>query len=501
MKKKDKIRTAPISTTPAPLKIKEGRVTITLEGKDGKKTVVDHNMMTDAMDEILTNCGWLNRDNLPQDNLVPELLGGIMLFDDEIDDDPAPTYVPSGLNLVANGAIGTTNTGTPYELGSCSDIATETGWQSDGSYLMTFRWDENHGNGTISSLGLCAKQVGFAGCGNPSGDSKTGTRFDDLYNGTATPYVLKNGYAYHTARVSIKDSTAYCLDLSDISNGNITIEQYRIPTRKVNLKGSTTAPVLLDSTTITTADSTLIAVLAAVAGGGEEGWRSNYFDAYDHFWVWNSPTSSADVWGTNYTQYLWEINAESGTITTYTVLNTSGDTLHGIFKPIFIGSTVAFVNGYYHNYYSRDIDTSKIYQFTISQGSAGAITSISNTLGWTGDSTTPVTYQYGSCKGKVIVLNTGRWFVYDIDGTAYPINADTTSQTLSKMQKTDCDFVMYDNALSTQTIGSYAAITLKRTVDYLATIFNLQNPVTKDATKTMTVIYRLTFEEEEEENE
>lgn len=499
---KDKIKATPICNTPKPLKIKEGRVTITLEDKHGKKTVVDHNMMTDAMDELLADCGWLNRDNLPQDNLVPELLGGIMLFNDEIDDDPAPTYVPSGLNLVANGAVGTTNTGTPYELGSCSDIATETGWQSDGSYLMTFRWDENHGNGTIASVGLTQKQVGFAGCGNPSGDSKSGARIDNIYNGTATPYVLRNGYAYHTARVSIKDSTAYCLDLSDISNGNITIEQYRIPTRKVNLKGSTTAPVLLDSTTITTEDSTLIAVLTAVNNGGEEGWRSNYFDAYDHFWVWNAPTSSGDVWGTNYTQYLWDINVVSGTITTYTVLNTSGDTLHGIFKPIFIGSTMAFVNGYFHNYYSRDIDTSKIYQFTISNGAAGAITSISNTLGWTGSDTSATTHQYGACNGKVIVITTGRWFVYDIDGTVYPINADATSQSLSKMQQTDCQCVMYENVYTYgSTIATFAAIQLRRTIDYLATVYNLQNPVTKDATKTMTVVYRLTFEEEEEENE
>lgn len=493
---KDKVKTTPMNNAPAPLKIKEGRVTITLEDKDGKKVVEDHNMMTDALDELLANCGWLNRDNLPQDNLVPELLGGIMLFDDEIDDDPAPTYVPSGLNLVANGAVGTTNTGTPYELGSCSDIATETGWQSDGSYLMTYRWDENHGNGTIASVGLTAKQIGFAGCGNPSGDSKDGTRFDNLYNGTATTYALKNGRNYHTARVSIKDSTAYCIDLSDISNGNITIEQYRIPTRKVNLKGSTTAPALLDSTTITTADSTLISVLTAVNGGGVEGWRSNYYDAYEHFWIWNAPISSGDVWGTNYTQYLWDINVVSGTITTYTVLNTSGDTLHGMFKPIFIGNTVAFVDGYYSNYYSRGIDTSKIYQFTISQGAAGAITSISNTLGWTGSDTSSVTYQYGTCKGKVIIMRDGRWFVYDIAGNVYPINVN--SQYFDAFHKTDCDFVMYRNVYQSGTSDTYAAIQLKRTVDYLATVYNLQNPVTKDATKTMTVTYRLTFDEEED---
>jgi hypothetical protein len=89
--------------------------------------------------------------------------------------------------------------------------------------------------------------------------------------------------------------------------------------------------------------------------------------------------------------------------------------------------------------------------------------------------------------------------VYDIDGTAYPINADTTSQTLSKMQKTDCDFIMYENGYTYgSSISTYAAIQLKRTIDYLATVYNLQNPVTKDATKTMTVTYRLTFEDEEE---
>ena len=47
---KQKIKNVPLSTAPHPLKIKEGRVTITLEDKHGNKEVVaDHNMQTDAI--------------------------------------------------------------------------------------------------------------------------------------------------------------------------------------------------------------------------------------------------------------------------------------------------------------------------------------------------------------------------------------------------------------------------------------------------------------------
>lgn len=500
---KDKLKPAKLMTAPAPLKIKEGRVTITLEDKAGNREVIaDHNMPTDALNEYLASCGWLNRDNAPQDNLVQELLGGILLLNDTLDEDEDVIQVPSGVDMIANGAVGTTNTGTPYELGSCSAIETETGWQSDGSYLQTYRWDENHGNcpsgQSIKAVALTAKQIGYAGIGNQSGAYLAGSRLDTLYPGTPTPYVLgAMSVNYLTAHVSVKNSEAYRLDLTDIANGNIEINKYRIPTGKVNLKGTSTSPTLLETQTITTEDSTLIAILTSIKNQ-QDPYRYNYYDAYDHFWIWNHATGSNVVWGTDYDQYLWDIDVVSGTITKYTVLNTSGDTLHGIYAPVFIGDTVVFINGYFYNAYNRGEDTTKIYQFAISNGAAGAITSIANTLGWSGN-TSPIIYRYGVSGDKAIIARTGTyWIIYDKAGAVYPINAGASSVSLNVMQATDCALVNYHNSYYVGSQYTSCAIQLYRAMNYIATIFNCETAYTKDATKTMTVVYRLTFEEEDE---
>ena len=104
----------------SPAHIKSGKILLELKDiKTGKvEKVFEHNMQTNAIDEMVTNCGWLNNDNLDKSNLAEQLLGGVMLFDDDIDEDADIVYVPEGLTMVANGAVGTVNNGNPTELGS-----------------------------------------------------------------------------------------------------------------------------------------------------------------------------------------------------------------------------------------------------------------------------------------------------------------------------------------------------------------------------------------------
>ncbi len=68
--------------------------------------------------------------------------------------------------------------------------------------------------------------------------------------------------------------------------------------------------------------------------------------------------------------------------------------------------------------------------------------------------------------------------------------------------------VVYPTNASNSTVGNlepvdklirHVGANLYRDQGYIATINNLSTPVVKDNTRTMRVIYRLTFEEEEEE--
>lgn len=512
---KDKVKATPICNTPKPLKIKEGRVQIILEDKAGNKEVVaDHNMQTDALAEYLADCGWLNRDNAPQDNLVPELLGGIMLLNDTLDEDADITHIPAGVQMIANGALGTTNTGTPYELGSCSAIATETGWQADGSYLQTYRWDENHGNcpsgQSIKSVVLTSKAMGYCGCGNQSGASASGSDLFNSYYGSISTYRLgPAGSSYITAHVSIVNSEAYYLDLSDIGNNKVTINKCRIPTRKVNLKGSTSSPVILDTQEVTISDSDLASALVHISYGRVYGAR--YYDAYNHFWIFNVPESGS-TWGTNYTQYLWDFDVTTGTATKYTILNASGDTLHGMLCPVFVdttsGTTVFFIDGYQNSGSSYSKTPGTIYKFEIASGTVGSMTSFSNNTGRWGAELGNSVYPRGASQdGKVIIGSQNNWsggnptwcIVDGEDNTCLPVNI--VAGVNIDLFDTDIPSVKYCNRSSSGSTTYYCSIMLYRHIDYIATIFNCPTAYTKDATKTMTVVYRLTFEEEEEENE
>ena len=84
------------------LQIRKGETTITLRDADGHEEVYhDRNMQTNAINEMLRNCGWLNRDNLDQTNLATQLLGGVLLYHDAITEDATVVVAPAGIPACA----------------------------------------------------------------------------------------------------------------------------------------------------------------------------------------------------------------------------------------------------------------------------------------------------------------------------------------------------------------------------------------------------------------
>lgn len=504
---KQKIKNVPLSTAPHPLKIKEGRVTITLEDKDGnREVVVDHNMQTDAIEAYLANCGWLNSDNLNKSSLVPDLFGGIMLFDGEIDEERLT--VSEGLYMIANGALDVTNSGTPYELGSCSAIETETGWQADGSYLQTYRWDENHGNcpqgKSIQSVCLVPKWYGICGEGNGSGEVSSSRGTPRSWGGSATTYSMTG----HIVKVSILDSECYTVDLGKVvSDSIITIRKYRIPTRKVNLKGTPTAPILLYENTIS-APANLVADLTAnhEHPGYDKGTivvRDGVLCIFSVNYSYQGNTK----WGNGYTQYLWEIDAVNETATETIIQNTSGEDLWGMFNCIWIDeNTIGFVNGYCNYYYDSYTVGTYVYVVSRTQGVFGAMAKHENPLGQNGASG-----GYRNCGWRTMFYShDGRVMVgcgaYSDRGSVVYDNVSKALYATNASSNADPDNDSKFDYISTDLpLISFRAqggtLVLVRDSAFMSTIFNCATAYTKDATKTMTVVYRLTFEEEDDENE
>ena len=503
---KDKVKTTPICNTPKPLKIKEGRVTITLEDKHGNREVVaDHNMQTDAIEKYLDNCGWLNSDNLNKSSLVPDLFGGIMLFDGEIDE--TRLTVSEGLYMIANGALGITNSGTPYELGSCSAIETETGWQADGSYLQTYRWDENHGNcpqgKSIQSVCLVPKWYGICGEGNGSGEVSTNRGTPRTWGGNATEYSMEG----HIVKVSVLNSECYTVDISKVvSDSEIVIRKYRIPTRKVNLKGTPSAPILLEETTITAPASLVTDMTANHRHSGYDTGTITVHDGVLALFSVNYSYNGDSKWGVGYTQYLWEIDAVNETATETVIQNTSGETLLGMLNCIWVDeNTVAFINGHCNYEYNAYADGTQVYVVKRTQGVFGAMDKYANPNGAAGGNMFLRALGWRTLftrhDGRVMVGggNNGKGaVVLDTVGEALYVtnaanNADPSGDYKFDYISTDLPLINFR--------AQGGTLVLVRDSAFMSTIFNCPTAYTKDATKTMTVVYRLTFEEEEEENE
>ena len=439
----------------------------------------DDNMITNAITEYMASCGFLNANNVDQDNMVIKLLGGIMAFDEPLTESATLVKVPGGFEMIANGSVGTDNDSEVLECGSFSD--SESGWQQDGSYVQTYDYSTSQANGKISCVCLTGQDYGYMGEGNSLSGSNILTQRNLGLHGTPTEYKITG----IPCRLNVADSSIYGIDFSDISNSNITIRKYRLPMTKVNLKGTKTVPVVLSETTIT-APANLISAWSSIDS-------KSITDNGDVLSILSKPTGS--TWGDGYTQRLWEIDPVSGTITESSLTNTSGDSLYGIWLPVWMGKDcVAFINGYqYAN------DGRYIYSMKRTNGVWSTIQKCQNPVGTSASS-------YGQAGwDSPIRVATDRAIVYagKWNGSYYEYYVLNFDYTKNKCYLTNGMIpygmkyqTSYDKPLVRYVAnqnGNTYGIQIYRDETYIATINNLSTPVQKTAEKTMKIVYRLTF--------
>lgn len=445
----------------------------------------DDNMVTNAIAEYLANCGFLNANNVDQDNMVVKLLGGVMAFDEPLTESATIVKVPGGFAMIANGCVGVDNDSEVLECGSFSD--SESGWQQDGSYVQTYDYSTSQANGKISCVCLTGQDYGYMGEGNSlSGLNRLSPR-----NLTQVGNVTEYSITGFPCRLSVSDSSVYGIDFSDIANSNITIRKYRLPLTKVNLKGTKSAPALLSETTIT-APSSLVTEWSGISYDNgciedNEGILS----------ILSMPTSSG--WGSGYTQYLWEIDPVNATIVESTLSNTSGDDLYGIFLPMWMGKDcLAWINGYGRDGWYND--ARYIYSMKRTNGvwsniqkcenAFGTYNSMFRSAGWS--------YRFRSADDRVLIYgqkwngSTYEYAILNFDYTANKIYMTNgmTQQSLMYHRSADKPLVKYWG----RSLGDNAyGININRDETYIATINNLATPVQKTPEKTMKIVYRLTF--------
>lgn len=209
----------------------KGSATIELTNADGSKEIYKHdNMITNAVQDLCMS----QRGDMATilkivnngDSYAQTLFGGLLLFDDELDDDVNNYFLPTVK------CTGYASQDAYAGLDTCrgSFNATEGGVQADGSYKFVWDFATSQANGTIKSLALCPNMMGQIGITS----NKVSSESKDFYmkRTNIVPFD-SNGYMYPSGQadgfdadglyiVAVIDDIAYAASMDNIGYRGIS---------------------------------------------------------------------------------------------------------------------------------------------------------------------------------------------------------------------------------------------------------------------------------------
>lgn len=130
------------------------------------KVIEEKNMLTNWIRDICSPHPQLlgaNASSLSAD----DLFGGIGLYDEQMNENADDYYQHLNMQMIGHASVSNTTVST-YDktYGVYNENASDTSEVYTKKYV--FDWDLEHGNGTISSLGLLPARGGTAGTGSPT---------------------------------------------------------------------------------------------------------------------------------------------------------------------------------------------------------------------------------------------------------------------------------------------------------------------------------------------
>lgn len=133
-----------------------------------KETVVEHNMITNALTNIFKPLGHLNNPSTMYNSIVPyyqKLLGGLLLFDNAIEENPNMLYAPANTNMVGCAAYWLQNNTTGKMRGGFNQ--TESELNLTNRYMKyVYDFATSQANGTINCVCLTHLNGDFTSYGS-----------------------------------------------------------------------------------------------------------------------------------------------------------------------------------------------------------------------------------------------------------------------------------------------------------------------------------------------
>lgn len=369
------------------------------------------------------------------------LVGGILLFKNSIDTSGgAVKYMPSGNQMIGNGSYNVSNGSSetdPTEMGSWN--ASESS-ASASAITQVYDWATNQGNGTIGCICLTSKTGGYIGYGNSSGKAKSLLAYNtnqSWVTNSDTGFVIGN-YAYRFSFASgyiTVTKKRVCVSQGSVFDGlDISSTTFDLSVVGNHSSFGTSAFFSVDGANI---------YLVKRAGFySVESGAKGYFYKYD---TTNNTLTEVEFTNTlNYTVYF--SGSSSGTPT-----DTSG-----------ICNGMLFIRSVNNNHNYCEV-------FKLSDGSLVATLDVdANQNGFKCYPITEDLVHIGNYNGTFDCTT------HEYRKSNGIINIPYCSVQDAFINLDNSNAFMYKNPL------------------YLATINNLQSPVTKTAAQTMKVTYTLT---------
>lgn len=447
----------------------------------------DDNIVTNAFDLYIQDLGMLNVSPMFNDSvrndIIDTLMGGLLLFKENIIESADTVICPGGMTMIGNGAYNVTADGADgvTELGSWNSI--ESGYMSDGSYKMVWDFSTVQANGTINCACLTSARHGYIGEGNATSGASRSNKDSDIYTtGTAQDYnhFDNNDMIYRTVRVNRANSSATYISYNNIvynaatasehmgTTGKVKLITKKIPISKVDRRmswnNSTSGELYMGN--ISEVELTLPTAFKNALGNNQPWLYGRYGGNY-----YMIATSLNGLTPNNSVQGV-KISSDN-TVTGFTITNTEDFTFGADARCVaFGGNQVAIV-----------LNNGKIlFQDITNNADTDVIECAPN-----------YSDRYFKCfcyDGYFIIAG---YKVDFVNKNAYPINA--------LYGVNYCAAMVDDNPLVVNEVpynhgyeGSHT-FRLYKSTNYLATINNLQSQVTKTAGKTMKVTYVLRFGE------
>lgn len=457
----------------------KGDVKITLKNlHNGKTEVIEgHNAPTNALADIFSgNFGGLLNYNSFSD-LFESYLGGVLVFASALD----PT-VPNNYGIPDENTNSlTAHAGRIPLIDQADDIKrgnpdTTGTVKTANSTKLVWEWGTSAGNGTIASLGLTHSEVGSYGVGFNSVAQKLLNPFENIGSVSKTFNYGDNAAAV----LGINGNIAY--NFYFVNDTTVDIFKTPINNTKFKLQGTALTPLTAYTTKIT-------ATLSNSYAMDDKGGCYYYFDfANNKLILFGVPTSG----GT--TLYRDDIDLDNGTVT-HTSITVTGAKLWKFTVKGGLGQDYRYFtvpvkaivhNGYLYVYgiTSDSRISDKMYKINlsnyadISEVDTTAYSDFTNISGGSG---------YSRIGGKVTTL--GGLIVND----SFIINNDKAFGT----NQNNISYTTYLNfaneGISSPVFGcNTSANAISVCKAYLATKYNLDNPVTKTSAQSLTVEYTLT---------